>query len=320
MQKTLTLDPGAATILKQFVMNGGTLIVFQDERNTDFVNSVFGTDLSWQPSSSTSTRQGDASGTTFQDGPNAIPDNASLDAVDEASLPPGAESYYENALGDSTVFSFQVGKGQITYLGWDWEDSFPAHFVGQDGGWNKVLDNSISETDGKTNGAFIKGTKKDDKVTLTKALKGETATEFDDYIKLKKGDDKAKAGDGADMIFGAKGEDKCIGQDGNDWLAGEQDDDILKGGDGMDCFYFNKKLAKAGVDYIKDFSFSDNDLVVLSQKVFSDLSLGSMSTTDFNDHIDINSNGEIEYNGDVFARVKSGVAALMDEEDFVVVA
>lgn len=318
LQKDLLVDPGVAVIIKQFVMNGGTLIVFQDENNVDFINSVFGTTLDHTSSASTSTRQSDASGTTFSGGPNTIPDNAAVDAIG-AGMPPGSESYYDNVDGNSTVMSFQVGKGQITYLGWDWQNSLPPHVAGQDGGWQSVLDRSISETDGKVLGNTIKGTKSDDKVTLTKALKGKKATDQDDYIKLKKGDDKAKAGDGADMIFGAKGEDKLIGQDGNDWLSGQHDNDILKGGAGMDCFVFETKLSKAGVDFIKDFKF-DEDRIVLKQKYFSDLSIGQLSQTEFNDHIDIKNSGIIEYNGDAFARVKPGLVGNFLPEDFVVIS
>ncbi|MCB1488239.1 MAG: hypothetical protein KDJ88_12380 [Bauldia sp.] len=319
----LNLDPGVRVILKQFVMNGGTLVTFGEyyhHNNTALLNQLFGTSLVDFGATGTSSRQGDASGTTFASGPASIPRNDDTQAADLHHLPARAESYYEDANGNATVFSFQVGKGQVTFLGWDWWNSSPPNSGGLDGGWQSVLNNSISETDGKPNGEFIKGTRNDDKVTLTKALKGKTTTDYDDFIKLKGGDDKAKAGDGADMIFGAKGRDKCIGQDGNDWLAGQQGNDILKGGPGMDCFYFDKNLPKAGVDFIKDFSFSDGDLIVLKQSVFSNLSIGSMSTTDFNDHIDVRPSGLIAYDGDVFARVKSAVAALMDEHDFVVVA
>lgn len=322
----LSLDLGAIIILKQFVMNGGTLVVFGSDgssRNTDLINDIFGTNLTRTDANGSSNRQGEAAGTTFSGGPANIPDNNGTDAIGSGS-PPLSESYYEDGSGNSTVMSFQVGKGQVTYLGWDWFNSFPANFfTGQDGGWNSVLDRAISETDGKVNGNTIKGTKSDDKVTLTKALKGKKTTNDDDYIKLKKGDDKAKAGDGADMIFGAKGKDKLIGQDGNDYLNGQHDNDILKGGAGADCFVFDTKLSKAGVDFIKDFKFFEGDVILLSQKVFTDLStIGQLSVTDFNDHINVKANGYVEYNGDEFCRVKPGVVASggLIASDFIVIA
>ncbi len=321
---SLSLDPGAAILLKQFVMNGGTLLVFGDQnlRNADFINSIFGTNLSTDLATSDSSKTGDASGTTFSAQANTLINNSATVSLNPGSLPTRAESYYEDSAGDSTVMSFQVGKGQVTYLGWDWFNSNPPAGGGKDGGWQNVLDSAISETDGKVNGNTIKGTKSDDKVTLTKALKGKKTTNDDDYIKLKKGDDKAKAGDGNDMIFGAKGEDKCIGQDGNDWLNGQHDNDILKGGAGADCFVFDTKLSKAGVDFIKDFKFFEGDMIVLSQKVFTDLPIGQLSVTDFNDHINVKANGYVEYNGDEFCRVKPGVVASngLIADDFVVIA
>lgn len=322
--KALSLDPGSIVILKQFVMNGGTLLVIGEYQNngTAFINQIFRTSLNNDNDIGNSTKQSDASGTTFSGQANTLNANNDTQSLDASSLPNRAESYYEDSAGDSTVMSFQVGKGQVTYLGWDWFQSNPPLLGGQDGGWQGLLDGAISETDGKVNGNTIKGTKSDDKVTLTKALKGKKTTNDDDYIKLKKGDDKAKAGDGNDMIFGAKGEDKCIGQDGNDWLNGQHDNDILKGGLGADCFVFDTKLSKAGVDFIKDFKFFEGDMIVLSQKVFTDLPIGQLSQTDFNDHMNVKANGYVEYNGDEFCRVKPGVVSSggLLAQDFVVIA
>ena len=95
----------------------------------------------------------------------------------------------------------------------------------------------------------VTGTKGNDTITTTKAVKGKTATAEEDVIDGKKGNDKIKAGAGEDTLIGGAGRD------------------TLSGGADKDAFVFNKKLGASNVDLIKDFKH-DIDVIHLDDKIF----------------------------------------------------
>ncbi|PCI97934.1 MAG: hypothetical protein COB14_08385 [Alphaproteobacteria bacterium] len=67
---------------------------------------------------------------------------------------------------------------------------------------------------------------------------------------------------GHDIINGGAGNDLIFGQEGNDIIAGGLGDDVIYGGSGADVFLFEG--INEGVDTVKDFDFSEGDLVDFS--------------------------------------------------------
>jgi VCBS repeat-containing protein len=65
---------------------------------------------------------------------------------------------------------------------------------------------------------------------------------------------------GEDELYGRGGDDQLKGRDGHDWLQGGRGNDKLTGGTGLDSFVF---AAKDGDDVIRDFSKTDDRLVLL---------------------------------------------------------
>ena len=114
-----------------------------------------------------------------------ISDNLYSDALNPASLPGYAQTFYANPKSNSTVAGFQYGEGQVLWLGWDWYKAAP--LGNHDGGWNAVLDRSVSRTDLVPNGVSIKGTNGNDKVVVDPVSKRFKSTDLDDVILLRKG-------------------------------------------------------------------------------------------------------------------------------------
>ncbi|TRO38374.1 retention module-containing protein [Pseudomonas sp. ALS1131] len=80
---------------------------------------------------------------------------------------------------------------------------------------------------------------------------------------------------GNDTLSGGKGNDILYGQGGNDILIGGEGDDILYGGTGADTFVWKQGHlnSASGQDVIKDFSFTENDKIDLSD-LFKELHAG----------------------------------------------
>ena len=314
-----TLSAAAAFALKQFVDGGGTLIVLgsvNTNHTTDLVNSLFARSFVEKDfGSQLSTKTADADG-TFAGGPataGAPTGNLYTSAWTAASLG-DATSLYEDGAGDSTIAAFQYGKGQVVWLGWNWENAAPSLGT-QDSGWLSVLDRAISHAEGPS-GNVIEGTKKDDKVGFDLVAKKFNSTGFDDIIDLGKGNDKAEAGGGHDTIIGGKGNDKLDGQDGDDTVIGCYGKDTLTGGAGSDYFQFEAKPVGANLDKVKDY-VDGTDKIVLASAVYKDFTPGVMSAQDFADHISYTGKGVLEYNGKAFAKIGQGHD--IDETDFFVV-
>jgi serralysin len=69
---------------------------------------------------------------------------------------------------------------------------------------------------------------------------------------------------GDDTIHGGKEHDLLFGEGGNDQLWGDLGDDTMWGGSGRDYFYFGEN---SGEDYIKDYSQSEGDWIVIKKGV-----------------------------------------------------
>ena len=136
-----TLSAASSAAIRDFIADGGTLVVSYDYRNS--LNEIFGFSLSLS-SGGTSSLTSDAVGTTFEDGPATIPNLSATGGFLTSSLPTGSLSIYENG-SSSTVAVIPFGNGQITTIGWDWWYAQP--MGSQDSGWLDVLNRSISLTD-----------------------------------------------------------------------------------------------------------------------------------------------------------------------------
>jgi Ca2+-binding RTX toxin-like protein len=318
----LILSSGSAFFLKKFVSDGGTLIVHArhgqpDQPNTDLIDALFGTALNEVQSlaNDPSTPTGEVTGTTYAGAALSLPWNDDLEALEAGSLPVTAKSLYQNTAGDSTVAAFQYGKGQIVWLGWDWHNAAPPPGT-QDGGWNDILHRSVSHTDFEPNGLIINGTKFNDKVNFDPSAKTFDSSNRDDVMALKKGNDKAFGGEGHDVINGDKGKDKLHGGSADDILNGGKDKDKLWGDAGGDYFLFDQ-TGGTHADQIKDF-VDGEDIILLKQSKFDDLTLGDMSALQFSSLIEYTSNGWLKYDGQKFAKLQSGGLDI-GEEDFLIV-
>jgi Ca2+-binding RTX toxin-like protein len=312
----LTISDGAMFFLRKFVSDGGTLVVHTSIDHIALMNDLFGTALVEVGSLGNSTATGNVVGTTFAGALAVLADNGNTNALQGTSLPGHAQSLYQNGLGDSTVAAFQFGKGQVIYLGWDWNNAAPMPGL-QDFGWLGVQHRSMSLTDFIPNGLVINGTSGNDKVMVDPTAKAFESSDRDDVMKLKKGNDKAFGGDGHDVIKGGKHNDKLHGGSGEDFLLGGKYNDKLWGGEGNDYFIFDQARGNVHFDKIKDF-VDGEDMILLKQSRFGELTLGDMSALQFTTHIDYTAKGWLKYDGTKFVKLQSGGLDI-DHNDFLIV-
>jgi hypothetical protein len=321
-------------VIREYIRHGGTIVLNNSsfgDYTTDFVNSVFHVSVSRFRNADTSTNQrtAQAAGTTFGDDPASIPGSVELgggpgntetDAWVKSSLPKGAVTYYETANGESTVWGFQFGKGQVIMLGWDWKNAKP--LGSDDNGWLDVLDSAVSRTDGDPAGNIIRGNSGDNTISTRKTVSGQPkTTKLDDFVTAASGDDQVSGGAGSDWISGGDGKDRLNGDAGDDVVIGGPGKDTLRGGPGADDFVFNTAIAKAGRDTLVDFE-KNLDNVVLSRKVFTAFELGEISRADYSRHIDVTPDGVVSYvdGGKSHAFAKVGDSDDLGRTDFIVVA
>ncbi len=95
-----------------------------------------------------------------------------------------------------------------------------------------------------------------------------------DLLKGESGDDLMVGGTDHDRLFGGTGRDQLRGDAGNDTLVGGSGRDQLWGGSGRDTFKFDTALLPGNADIIRDFSSSD-DRIVLDDAVFKALALAN---------------------------------------------
>uniref|UniRef100_UPI0030C6A83F Ig-like domain-containing protein n=1 Tax=Aurantiacibacter hainanensis TaxID=3076114 RepID=UPI0030C6A83F len=137
-----SLDAAAREVLRDFVENGGSVIVSYDYRNT--INEIFGFSLS-VTGVLTTTLTSEALGTTFEGGAASLGTPSATGALLKSSLPEGSLSIYDDGTATS-VAVMPFGDGQITALGWDWYNAAP--LGSYNSGWLDVLDAAVSTADG----------------------------------------------------------------------------------------------------------------------------------------------------------------------------
>lgn len=118
------LSASTKSSIAAYVSGGGHVIVVNDHYgNVDFFNSVFGymTVAAYgciSDDSVGSTKTAAATGTRYAAGPAQLHNLSCTAALNTASLPAGAVTYYAGA-GTSQVVYFKYGAGQLEWLGYD---------------------------------------------------------------------------------------------------------------------------------------------------------------------------------------------------------
>lgn len=109
------------------------------------------------------------------------------------------------------------------------------------------------------------------------------------------GNDRLEGNAGADQLKGGAGNDTLKGGAGNDRLIGGAGDDDMHGGSGVDRFIF---AGNFGDDLVRDFSFADGDLLVLSAFGFNSQQDVVNAMTNFDGSVELDINGQsIELEG-----------------------
>jgi VCBS repeat-containing protein len=139
------LSDEAKQVIKDFVDNGGRLIIHGDEPTEQsgvaIVNEIFELTLTEAFGVGASTKTNAASG-SFADDPGTLPGNTAMSGIGIETLPEASIVMYETDIGEyATVATIKQGEGEIVYLGWDWENAAPIGV--QDGGWLEVLDSAV---------------------------------------------------------------------------------------------------------------------------------------------------------------------------------
>jgi Ca2+-binding RTX toxin-like protein len=139
------LGPGGRAAYRDFVRNGGTLVI-NGERNgraETFLNGVFDLGVDEQDTDSGYALVAAAAARTeFEGGPASLPNQAEVTGLRNTSLPAGTRALYANET-HTGVALFHYGAGSVVFLGWDWSSSDPPNAGGQDGGWQDVLHRSV---------------------------------------------------------------------------------------------------------------------------------------------------------------------------------
>ncbi|MEY2408765.1 MAG: large repetitive protein, partial [Verrucomicrobiota bacterium] len=138
------LSGSSRLAVRQFVENGGLMVVQGAGFTVPFVNDIFG--MSWLANYSSellTPLSSQATGSAFADSPEYIPSNSTTYGLLTNSLPFGTRNIYETN-GISIVSVVSIGSGRIVYLGWNWENAVP--LGSQDGGWLQVLNSALQET------------------------------------------------------------------------------------------------------------------------------------------------------------------------------
>jgi len=145
------LSTAAKTVIKNFVLNGGGLIINATQQNLDqwFLNKIFGFAPggdgqytgNWRLESTA------AAGTAFCGAQSSLFANADTQIIftTAVSAVPGGKSIYVDPLpyaADHSIVSIlPYGSGEVVILGWDWDSAAPNGSV--NGGWLNILDRAV---------------------------------------------------------------------------------------------------------------------------------------------------------------------------------
>ena len=140
------LTPSARETIRQFVENGNGFVIngrgSGDEAAT-LINTLFNFELTESFTGNPAARNQTAAGTEFAGGPDTLPSNNTTTGIDLPTLPASANQIYVGT-AHATVAVLYRGRGSITYLGWDWNNSNPPTPGGQDAGWQGILNSAVS--------------------------------------------------------------------------------------------------------------------------------------------------------------------------------
>ncbi|WP_413206340.1 FecR domain-containing protein [Rhodospirillum sp. A1_3_36] len=139
------LTEGAKAAIRNYVSNGGTLIVMgaHSSGDADLLNDLFDFSLTHVAVPGASTKTEAAAETVFSSTASTIPWLNATRGFTTSTLPSGSTSIYTNG-AVTTVALMSYGTGQISYLGADWYNTAPNGT--QDGGWLDVLKAATSRT------------------------------------------------------------------------------------------------------------------------------------------------------------------------------
>ena len=142
----LIFSTEAATILRNFVSNGGTLIsissFFAEIYPTVYLNQIFSWSLSMhEGNGSDINKTVNANSNGFSDCVSTLPYNDALQGLIEESIPAGSTTIYKSS-NSVYVVLMPYDQGTVIFLGWDWYNAEPIGSV--DGGWLQVLYTAIT--------------------------------------------------------------------------------------------------------------------------------------------------------------------------------
>jgi len=141
----LIFSTEAATIIRNFVSNGGTLVSLNFTsfgEPTIYLNQIFSWSLLMtEGSGSDINKTVNANSNGFTDCVSTLPYNNAIDGFAEESLPAGSITIYKSS--DSVyVVLMPYNQGTVIFLGWDWYNAEP---IGEDdGGWLQVLYTAVT--------------------------------------------------------------------------------------------------------------------------------------------------------------------------------
>jgi Ca2+-binding RTX toxin-like protein len=140
------LSGSARQVIREFVENGNGFVINgrgSGDEAANLINTLFNFELTESFIGSPAARNQTAAGTEFASGPDTLPSNNTTTGIDLPSLPTGANQIYVSP-GHAHVAVLYRGKGSITYLGWDWNNSNPPTPGGQDAGWHGILNSAVA--------------------------------------------------------------------------------------------------------------------------------------------------------------------------------
>ena len=232
-------DAAAQAVVREFVENGGKLIIHGDDGGVDsharVLNALFGFSLqegftqSLPPDfNQISNITGDAAGTIYAGLPETIVRSGAgfVDGLVTSSLPSNATSIYEGVANDgSTTLSHvvlfeDVGAGSVVYVGYNFQNSFPPPGE-QDGGWLEILNRSVhmgEDVSAESRSFLAEGG--DDH------LVGDTALKIKGFSSGKHVGGSPDISVGEDLLFGDAGRDVILAKGGDDEIIGDNEIDI----------------------------------------------------------------------------------------------